>query len=86
MDYAAFFYKNPILLIGVGILALISYIASTGRISKKDPAMIYTFVASIVIIIMGIFSSYNHIKMAEAYQAQQQQAAPAATPPSAPNP
>lgn len=85
MDYAAFFYKNPILLIGVGILALISYIAASGRISKKDPAMIYTFGASIVIIIMGVFSSYNHIKMAKAYQAQQQ-AAPAATPPSTPNP
>lgn len=60
-----FFLQNPLVLLGGGLFVLTSLIASSGRLSKKDPALIYTFIASLAIFGFGLFSSYNHLKMAQ---------------------
>ncbi len=60
-----FFLQNPLVLLGGGLFVLTSLIASSGRLSKKDPAMIYTFIASLAILGFGVFSSYQKLQMAQ---------------------
>ena len=60
-----FFLQNPLVLLGGGLFVLTSLIASSGRLSKKDPAMLYTFIASLAILGFGVFSSYQKLQMVQ---------------------
>ena len=74
--------QHPMIILGSVLFVIAVLLASTGKFSKRDPALIYTFVASVVIIIMGFVSSFTNMRMAQATQPAVfgQPANPAASP------
>ena len=57
--------QHPMIILGVVLFAISVLLAATGKFSKRDPALIYTFIASIVIIVMGFVSSFTNMRMAQ---------------------
>ncbi len=60
--------QHPMIILGSVLFVIAVLLASTGKFSKRDPALIYTFIASIVIVIMGFVSSFTNLRMARATQ------------------
>ncbi len=60
--------QHPMIILGSVLLLVAIFLASSGRFGKKDPALIYTFIAAIAIILMGFISSLTNMRMAKMTQ------------------
>lgn len=77
MNLWTYIMSHPLVWLGCGLFMLASLIALSGRLHKRDNALIYTFVVSVLIVLMGVASAMSRMQQDKLLA---QQSAPATQP------
>ncbi|OQX08267.1 MAG: hypothetical protein BWK73_25905 [Thiothrix lacustris] len=54
--------SHPLVWLGCALFMVASLVALSGRLSKRDSALIYTFVVSVLIVLMGVASAMSRMQ------------------------
>jgi hypothetical protein len=54
--------SHPLVWLGCGLFMIASLVALSGRVNKRDSALLYTFVISVLIVLMGVASAMSRMQ------------------------
>lgn len=62
MSLLTYILSHPLVWFGCGLFMVASLLVLSGKFSKRDPALLYTFVASVLIVLMGVASAMTRMQ------------------------
>lgn len=62
MSLLTYILSHPLVWFGCGLFMVASLLALSGKFSKRDPALLYTFVAAVLIVLMGMASAMTRMQ------------------------
>jgi hypothetical protein len=62
MSLLTYILSHPLVWLGSGLFMVASLLAISGKFSKRDIALLYTFMASVLIILTGVASAVTRMQ------------------------